>query len=231
MEGVVEMKRLKIVGPCLVSTFVIGMALAGSAQAKWEQCSEGGAATKYTEHQCGTASGTGKWQWKEVTATEEVRMKGSVRLKTSLGILNLTLECPLEIVGTVGPELGRISQFNINPAQCRNIENCESAEKSEAYHLAWPIISYNAEGKVLLEFIGGEPVWSITCRVLGTSDENRCSFKASQAESLVLVNRATKNGTTTELLVLATFQNLRKLSCSLGETEITGSLSVLKTNG
>jgi hypothetical protein len=113
-------------------------------------------------------------------------------------------------------------------SQCRDIENCEKVEKSEAYNLPWRTEFYDTEGKVVQDL--GEGEWRITCRVLGQEEENECSF-GSAPESLVLINKATKNGTATELLVLATFQHLRKLKCSIGETEITGNLSVLKTNG
>src|ERR1700689_1479072 len=133
------MKRLiKIAGLCLASTFVMGMALAGTAQAKWEQCATekaAAAATKYETNQCLKVQSGGKWAWQEVTGTEEVRIKGSLKLTTTgVPIVGtVAVECSGESVGAVGPgQLGRITSVSTSAAQCRNIENCEKIEEAEA---------------------------------------------------------------------------------------------------
>ena len=59
------LRHLKLTGLCLVAVLSMSMALSATASASkqvWEQCSEGGSVTKYTEHQCKAASGTGKWE-------------------------------------------------------------------------------------------------------------------------------------------------------------------------
>lgn len=226
----------KMVGLCLVTVFVIGMALAGSASAAWEQCSEGGSTTKYSEHQCLKAEGAGKWGWNEVTGTEEVRIKGSVRITdTKVPVVGkVSVECSFEAVAHVGPgERSRVNEVKTSAEQCRNVENCEKVEKAEARHLSWQVEAAKLEGKILAELTStgsGGPGWSVTCKVLSISKEDECVTEAGKPENLILENKVTGS----ELLVLATFRKTRKAKCSVGGAEsgeVAGSLAMSKANG
>jgi hypothetical protein len=229
-------KMGRLAGLCLVVMFAIGMTLAGTAQAKWEQCSEGGSATKDTTDQCTTASGTGKWEWNEVTGTEEVRIKGSVRITDTKVPLagKVSVECFVEGIGHVGPgEHSRINEIKTSAEKCRNVEKCEKVEKSEARDVPWQAESDDAEGQALdmLTSAGsGEPGWKIECKVLGVTEADECLAESELPERVVLENKATGS----ELLVLARFNNEVKGKCSIGGAEageITGTLAILKTNG
>src|SRR5580704_16925504 len=238
------MKFIKIAGLCLVAMFAVSMVAAGTASAApvWEQCSEGGTATKYTEHQCLTAGAGEKWQWNEVKTTEEVRIKGSLRLSdTKIPIIGtVAVECSGESIGAVGPGIhGRITEIKTSAAQCRNVENCEEVKKIEPRNLPWQTENTEVGGKpvAILRAVtpgaGKEPGWALECKVLGISKEDVCENEEGKPESLALKNDATKNGTKTELLVLATFEELRKAKCSVGGAEsgrVKGSLSILKAN-
>ncbi len=217
----------KVAGLCLVAMFVMGMTLAGTASAAWEQCSEGSGSTKYEAHQCTAASGTGKWQWSEVTSTEEVRLKGSLKITdTKVPIVGkVAVECSFEAAGYVGPgEHGRITEIKMSAAQCRNVENCEKVEKAEARDLPWQV-------EQALESTGsGEPGLDIECKVLGITKADECISEAEKPESLNFENRAAGS----ELFVLATFQNTSKAKCSVGGAgsgETAGNFAVSKTNG
>ena len=75
----------------------------------------------------------------------------------------------------------------------------------------------------------GEPGWKIECKVLGISKEDECLVEAGKPESVLLENKNSSG----ELLVLATFQKLRKIKCSVGGAEAgeqTGSLALLQAN-
>jgi hypothetical protein len=155
------MKSIRIVGLCLVSMFAVSMVLAGTAQAKWEQCSEGPESTtptKYKNHLCEEAApnNAGRWQWNEVKGTEEVRIKGSLRLadtKTLAG--EAAIECSGELIGDIGPgQFARIQEIKTSANQCRPIKVCENAEEFEARNLPWQVEAYNTEGKHLAKLVG-----------------------------------------------------------------------------
>jgi hypothetical protein len=232
--------RLCLAGLCLVAVFVVGMAVsAGTASAAkqvWEQCSEGGSVTKYTEHQCKAASSTGKWEWNEIAGTEEVRLKGTLRFKdTKVPVLGTAeVECNGESAGVVGPgKLGKITEVKITATHCKGIKVCEEVKSFEARDLPWQTELYETEGKQFNKLIGdgkGEPGWKVECKTSIGTQTDECLTESEKPESLLLENKLT-NG---ELLVLATFQHLRKAKCSQGGAEageITGSIGILKTNG
>jgi hypothetical protein len=237
------MKYFKM-GLFLAAMFVVSMVAVATASAApiWEQCSEGGTTTKYTEHQCLKAGSGEKWAWKEVAATEEVRIKGSLRLSDDNIPIEgkVVVECSGEAVGFVGPGIhGRITEVKTSAAQCRNIEHCEKVEKIEAIHLPWQTENTEVGGKpvTILKAVttgaGKEAGWAVTCKVLGIVEEDSCENPEGKPESLALKNDATKNGEKIELLVLATFEKLRMANCSIGGTEeglVEGSLSILKAN-
>jgi hypothetical protein len=237
------MKHLKIAGLCLVSMFAMGLAGAATASAApvWEQCTKGpvGAApTKYSENQCSTlAQSTGEWNWREVNNTEEVRVKGSIRLTdTNVPIVGkVSIECSGETIGSVGPgKFGRIEEITTNAAQCRNIENCEEIKKMEARHLPYQGELFETEKKVEGKTTGtgnGEPAMTVECKVLGVTKTDECEYTVGGAPEIgSLENKATS----TELLVLVTALKATKQKCSIGgekSGEQSGSAAILLANG
>jgi len=73
----------------LLAVVALGAVASASASAfsrQWDVCEEGtGAGTKFTEHKCTTASGTGKWEWKVLTSSSETR-----KVISSGGVFTLT---------------------------------------------------------------------------------------------------------------------------------------------
>ncbi len=104
------MKLLRTAGLCLVAMFAMSMVAAGTASAAepvWEHCvteKASEAKSKYTEHQCETASGTGGWNWREVKGTEAVVSHGSLVLKdTGTLIGTVAVSCSGEKQGVCWP--------------------------------------------------------------------------------------------------------------------------------
>jgi hypothetical protein len=239
------MKHLKIAGLCLVSMFVVSMAFSATASAGvWEHCTKGNdsGVSKFFDHNCSSLGviEPNEWEWKEVKNTEEVRLKGSLRLKdTGTLVGTAEVECSGEAVGTVGHErLARINEIRTSAAQCRQIAVCENIEFAEATHLPWQTEVYQTEGKKLEKLIGttnGEPGWKVECKapIVGLITDE-CEQEPGKSESILLQNKSTEVKSVDELLVLATFQHLRKIDCSVGgkeKGEITGSLAILQANG
>ncbi len=233
------MKHLvKIVGLCLASMLVMGMAITATASATphWLDCAEGSGSTKYSTSQCTTAESGGKWQWNEVTGTEKTVTKGSLLLKdldSPLGVSEV--ECWGEAAGTVGPgAFDLTTSVTVNAKNCRAIKGCEKVESIEAVDLPWQtevtepkvgeyVDLLNGDGK-------GEPGYKVVCKeVLNFTD----TCTNSGTESLLLENKNTGG----VLLVLATFQKLRKGICSASTLsskesgEVSGSLAVLLESG
>jgi hypothetical protein len=228
------LKSIRIAGFCLVAMFAVSMYVSSSAMATWEDCSTEKAAeakSKYTTNQCTTASSTGGWAWQEVKGTDEVVIKGTLKLldtKTLAGVSEV--ECFGESKGAIGPgQFGRINTVKVEVANCRAIKVCEKVEEIEARNLPWQTEDYNTEGKHLSKLTGagsGEPGWKVKCKTVLGSKTDECLAEAGEPESLQLENRVT-NG---ELLVLVTFQHLRKAKCTEGGAksgEVLGSVGVL----
>jgi hypothetical protein len=238
------MKLLRIAGLCLVAMCAMSMVAAGTASATWEHCTKGpvnAAPTKYSEHGCSTlAQSTGEWNWREVNGTEEVRLKGSLKLTdTKVPIAGkVSVECSGEGVGSVGPgQLDRINEIKTSAAQCRKLENCEEVKVAEARNLPWQSEAYNTEGKHFDRLSGtgnGAPGWNVECKVLGVSKPDKCVQEEAKPEHIALENKSTVVGSETELLVLSTFSGKEKAECEVGGAkagEVTGSLAMLQANG
>jgi hypothetical protein len=231
---------LKIAGLCLASMLAVSVAVVASASAApvWEHCTKGAVSglTKWENHNCSTVgTGTNEWQWKEVNNTEEVRIKGSLKLSDSKASIlgKSSAECSGESIGAVGPGIhGRINEIIVSPAQCRGIENCTTVLKIAPLNLPWQTENFETEKKVLQLLkgtTGKEPGWELECEIAGVKASDKCEQVVGEPESILLENKATG----TELLVLGTFQHLRKSTCSLGGAktgEVTGSLAVLQAN-
>jgi len=222
--------------------FVMSMVAAGTASATWEHCTKGAVTglTKWTDHNCSTASGVGEWQWKEINNTEEVRLKGSLKLTdTNVPVVKrVSAECSGEGRGSVGPgQLDRIEEIKTEVAQCRKLENCEEVIKAEAVDLPWQSEAYNTEGKHfdrLSETNNGPPGWNVECKVVGMRKADKCVQEEAKPESITLENKPTVVGSETQLLVLASFEHKAKAKCEVGGAasgEVTGALAMLQANG
>lgn len=235
------MKSARITGiaaACFASVLMMSMALASTASAHWLQClNNTSTTTKYTSNTCSTASASGTWSWSEVTSTEEVRIKGSLKLtdKKVPIVGKVAVECYGEGVGDIGPgQHARIQ--TITTLSCRNVENCEKVEAlASARNLPWQaeVTSETAaepEQVLTGTTAGKEPGWVLKCKVLGVVEEDECVSEEGKPESLKLTNKATG----TELLVLAKFQELRTAKCKVGGKEsgvVSGSIAILKLGG
>jgi hypothetical protein len=225
------MKHLKMAGLCLVSLFVVSMAMAGSASAAllWLVCLEGSGLTKYSSNQCNSAEAGGKWQSLSLPSSDTVRLLAfSLRLEdTGTGA---QVECP--DAGTVG--WGLIEPSNkglikvaevrepavncklLKPAiiSCRETANIEVIE---GVNLPWKTEIFTTEGKSLTQIAastaGKEPGWKTRC---GGATDECVSTGTTKLESVELNNEVTKG----VLLVRARFEEAHPAKCSAlgGET-------------
>ncbi len=182
------MKSMKITGLCLAAMLVVSLATAATASAaSWQQCREGTekvTPTKYTEKLCLTAAGgnAGKWQWKELTTTEKVEGRASLKLADTKGGANkgnAEVECTGKEIGTIGPkEYDRV--LEVKEISCRSLtlEECPEtlgAPEAEARNLPWQTkLREEANGEkrdeITSEVTGKEAGWKVTCSLL-VSDE------------------------------------------------------------
>jgi hypothetical protein len=224
------MKALfKVAGLILAAIFAVSMFASASASAAWEQCGTekaSAAKSKYPEHQCTTASGAGGWAWQTAPGSENVRGRGSLRLAdTRLGV---EIECYGEGEGT----LSKVEKVTI--IDCRTIKGCEANTISGGVvDLPWKVEQFDTEGKKLSvveeEGTNGGPGWTFTCSILKVKDTDSCKAVGPESQELLNVNSGAGG-----LLVLATFQRLRKQTCTLGGSgsgEVAGSLAIFKANG
>ena len=232
------MKHLvKIAGLCLASILVTAMAVTATASAApvWETCKEGAAGTKYTEEQCVTASGTGKWAWGEVTGTEPATSLGTLTLidtKTPVGVVEVG--CTGEGRGSVGP--GKFSRVEeITNISCSNKKNCEVLVKpAKPLNLPWQGELEETE-KTVRNYIratnGKGAGWSVTCKtgIFELTDE--CTTE--KGRTAVSRNFTFGPNNFRELLVLLNFSPLAKTedaTCTIGgkeSGEVLGSISLL----
>jgi hypothetical protein len=228
------MKFVKIAGLCLASMLVMGMALTGTASAAphWLVClaeHSGTTTTKWSSSACTTAKASGGFEWSELAGTEAAHTKGSLLLKDTAITVKSEVECYGESEGAVGPgKYGRVNKINVTPAQCHGVKNCETVLKIEARNTPWQTELFESEKGVILQALSstgaGEPGWEVECKVGSNVVNDVCTQEPGTQESILLENKATG----TELLVLGTFQKLRKAKCSTGGKavgEVVGSLA------
>jgi hypothetical protein len=228
----------KFAGLCLVAVAAMAMSMAATASAGvWQQCTEGTEKvlpTKYTEHLCVTAAAgnAGKWQWNEVTGTEEVKIKGSLLLKdTKVPIFGESeVECYGEGTGDIGPgKYDRIKTITV--LNCRGIKVCKAVGvTAAARNLPWQTELYQTEGKTFDALIGTvsgkEAGWKIECEGPVGKSEDECL--AEGQEELAMTNKQS-SGTVT-----STFTQTRNAKCSLGGAgagKVFGSTQTSKANG
>jgi hypothetical protein len=228
-----DMQPIKMAGLCLVAMCALSTiaSVTASAAIHWEQCSEGGAATKYSEHQCLKAEGAGKWQWNEVTTTEKFVSNSTLTIKDIKVPIEGTVEvkCSGTDGGTVGPKNIDVTT-KITVIGCTAGKGCEEFKKAEARNLPWQTELFETESTVRDKITAdgnGAPGWEVECKVLGITKGDEC---ISENETTLVENKATG----TELLVLSIFEKSSgKYNCEVGGTgsgEINGSLAILKEN-
>jgi hypothetical protein len=218
---------------CCASVLAMSMALAASASAvHWLECQKGASGTKYTSSQCVTASSSGEWAWSTIPsgATETVRLRGTLRFYDTKR--ELELQCAFEWSGLISSKAtGEIT--SLGHPTCEGIKVCELESDTEFFHLPWTTELTETESKTLVLLkggTGGEPGWKFKCRIDDIPEDDECNQEEKKPESLLGENKNTAG----ELLVLATFQTLRKWNCTKGGAESgkwEGSLAILKVNG
>jgi hypothetical protein len=207
-------------------------------------CKEGGASTKYTEHQCLTASGTGAWGWEEVKGTERVKGVGLTLVLRDIKATggSAGIQCTGGTgEGIVGPgNKSEVLTAKVEVSKCSRLEGaCKTGEIEEVagVHLPWQTEIFDTEGRVIGKLSGagnGEPGWKVKCKTLLGSETDECVAETGRAESGILENKATKNGTTVELLVLVTPELSGSQQCTQGgkeSGEIRGLGAVLSVSG
>jgi hypothetical protein len=234
------MKHLaKIVGLCLASVLVLGMAITANASAApvWETCREGATGTKYETSQCETALSSGKWAWAEVTGTESSHGSGTLVLSdTNIPIIGtVSVSCTGEGKGTVGPgKFGRVTEIPSGTISCSAGENCEKIEgKVEPRNLPWQTELFETEGKEFNTITNGKeseaPGWAVTCKVLGVSKTDTCTGETGATEARRVRTFSSINNRF-ELLVLQDFISTspHRANCTVGGT---GAGRVVGSNG
>jgi hypothetical protein len=239
-------KHPKIVGLCIVSMLVTGMALAGNAAAAplWLLCLEGSNAnnTKYEDNQCTKAASTGKWESVALgTKSDTARILAlSLRVEDTKGELGSKLKFSCPRVGGIGLIEGRnlllVREIKVaNPAsECTAeggvLKECKTSklEKVEAVHLPWVLEAYEEKaGKFIsrLQPSGegkGAPGWTFKCAGV----EDTCTGEGE-------ARGANKVGEGV-LLVFNEFLKTRPGSCSVGGAKagkVEGFFAVLLSNG
>jgi hypothetical protein len=236
-----NMKHLKIAGLCLVSIFVMGMAMASTASAVWEGCLETSKTTKYENNKCVKALAGGKFGWAEITNTDNVRSVGfTIKLTDTKAALPTSVICTAGGVGsgTVGPgEFDRIETAEqLEPKKnCRATGGCEpeKVEEVKGVNLPWQTRLSRKEGKILdtIEGTGnGPPGWRTRCEsIIHTTETDTCTERTGEPESARLTNELTGG----VQLVLANFETAVKANCTIGGEsagEIGGTIAILLAN-
>jgi hypothetical protein len=235
-----NMKHLKIAGLCLVSIFVMGMAMASTASAVWEGCLPKGSTTKYENNKCVKAGAGGEFSWQEITNTDKVRSVGfTIKLTDAKTAIPTSAICTAGGTGsgTVGPgEFDGIETVTLVEANknCRGTGECkaERIEIVEGFNLPWQTKLSRKEGKVLdtIEGNTGSPGFRIRCEsIIGTIETDDCEEEAGKPESVRLTNELTGG----VQLVLANFETAAGIRCSQGGAgagEVGGTFAILLAN-
>jgi len=241
-------RNIKIAGLCLASMLVMGMALAGSANAApllWLVCLEGTGLTKYTGSSCATLAGRPNSEpgWQSLGLLPG--QSDTVRILSFTITLTDTkatggeskIRC-LEHVTSWGliENSGKGKQFTAevaNPkANCAVIKGgCKAGEVEsvKGAHLPWTTEVVEEGGKGLIQIVsgtGGEPGWTVRCNTLLGKQEDTCEG----LEHAFAENQVTEG----VLLVLAEFANLKKGKCSQSKAvsgEVEGKFAILLAGG
>jgi hypothetical protein len=177
------MKSIKIAGFYLAAMLVVSLVVAAAASAGpvFEQCRENaGSGTKWEDKGCSKASGTGKWEWKELTTTEKTISSGTLTLQDTKVPIVGTVEviCGGTDEGAIGP--GKFDRVTvITPVNCKAGKNCEEVKKVEARNLPWQTELFETESTVRDAIKEGEagakePGWKVECKVLGVTKADEC---------------------------------------------------------
>jgi hypothetical protein len=244
------MKFVKIAGLCLASMLLVGMALAGTANATplWLLCLEGTNAsnTKYSSNQCTKAESSGKWESVSIgTKSDTVRAVAfSLRLEDAKGELGaaVIVKCG-EVKGGSGLIEGNLLIVREAKAPKPSTE-CEgegtglfkvcktaSLEQVEGTDYPWKV-EISASGGTYTGKIqpdgGGEPGWKVKCA--GVED----SCLSEGAGTLEETTGSAGVVTAGVLLVQAKFKGTGKAKCTQGGKEaghVLGNVAILLSSG
>ncbi len=240
-------KSMKIAGLCLASMLLVGMALAGSANAAplWLLCLEGSASTtKYSSNQCSKVESSGKWESVALgTKSDTVNIKA---FTLSLLDEGTGAEITCDGAGTVGTGLiessnkgvTRVAEVTKPSTNCvltkAAILGCtetKNIEEVKGANLPWAT-EIVANGTKLETKIkkgpgaAGEPGWKVKCGGV----EDVCTSPAGEEEGVELVNLESAG----VLLVKGRFEELHKANCTVGGNKkgrVRGLLAILLSKG
>jgi len=213
-------------GLALLAFFGIG-ATSALASPLWEQCSEGGSATKYSSNHCSQAEGAGKWEWNELTGTEKFTSSMTLTLKdTKTPEKESVIRCTKVVgEGTVGPNDRGLVIEKIEVKEpsktCVRVEGtckAEGVEKVEAVDLPWQEEFSETEKKfsaTVEPFGTNEPGWDVTCKTSLGSISDTCTSEGGtkqEGESLENLSEGVPS-------ILGTLEKLHKSKCSVGGAE------------
>lgn len=238
-----SMKSITTAGLCLVAMLVVSMVAAASASAAphWLVClpfTTGSTATRYTEHQCKTASGSGGWEWSELKGTEKVIGRASLSLADTVATVKVLVDCTGELEGSVGPgKYDRITAIPAASIHCVAGTNCEKLEgNAEPRNLPWQTELFETENTIRDLITNGKtgreaPGWRVICKTFAGRIEDECN---NETGSTLQENKLTK-GVEGELLVLGDFESKTanaNCTASGGATgEVRGTVALLLSSG
>ncbi|MGH2853478.1 MAG: hypothetical protein ACRDLF_04710 [Solirubrobacteraceae bacterium] len=195
----------------------------------WEQCSEGGSATKYSSNQCSKAEGGGKWQWNELAGTEKFRgLFSTLTLRdTKTPEKESVIRCTKGVEeGTVGPdneglviEKAEVKEASKNCVRLEGPCKAEGVEKVEGVDLPWQQEFSETEKKfstAVEPFGTGEPGWNVTCKTILGSTSDTCTTESASKEEGESLENVLTGGVSS---IIASLKKLHKAKCSVGGAE------------
>jgi hypothetical protein len=242
---------VKIAGLCLASMLLVGMALAGTANATplWLLCLEGSNLhTKYSSNQCNKVEEGGKWQSQGLAAGQEDTVRLlilTLKLRdTKVPILGESeVQCynsaAAEGEGVIeGPNKGKITVARIKEPKvnCKGIKVCKEkeVEEVEGENLPWNTEITEEGGKFVSKIkastSGKEPGWKVKCNTSVGSQTDECLSEAGKEESVTLENKESSG----VLLILGTFNKTGVTKCSIGGAgagKVEGQFALLLKSG
>jgi len=241
------MRSIKIAGLALASMLVMGMALAGTANAAplWLLCLPWtNSPTKYEDNQCTKANGSANPAWESValgSKSDTVRLLAYSLVLTDSGT-GISVHCPDVPVhtgwGLIEKNSVLITKEAVVPEPEK--EGCTltgelltcKAGKLENVHgvnLPWTSEMFETEKKILSNVKGNEgkpPGWAVRCAEI--TDE--CLEEKEKPEFAEVLSGVTGG----VLLVLLRFEEKHKAKCSIGGAEtgtVKGLVAILLWNG
>jgi hypothetical protein len=238
------MRSLKIAGLCLASTLVMGIALAGTANASplWLVClpKSGG---NYVENQCRSLhDASGGWESEALAAGkfDTVRLTAFTLILKDTGAVaevvcnGLSSEGWGILEGT-NRSVIYVAKIKEPETHCEGKGLCVKVREVVGANLPWRTEITETENKFLTTFSkgpggAGEPGWKVKCDTGGVEEEDVCLQPVGQREKAELINELTAG----VLLVRNRFETSIKSNCTLGGKEkgaFEGLMAILLNAG